>query len=296
MAKIKPRAVLCAILAVVILLFPLFGFKAEAETYKTVLSDLDNCLTEAEEDAISAKLVEVSQKVGINIGIVITAELLNSNGHHISHEVYSENFCNENFGEYSDSIVLLLFNSHDKPEYTYAQDDMYMYGKADELYYERSQKIWDRIYDALLSHNVKSDLPSEPNVYKDYSSASYYIGCMNFCNALERYGDPANAFWIGVQEFIVEHIGMLFIGLIIGAIVAFVIFTNTKRSYSKKAPISAAQYIDKNRKNIVGSEDRFIREYTTSHRIDTSSSSGGRSGGGGHSGGGGGHHSGGHHR
>ena len=252
--------------------------------------------TEAEEDAISAKLDEVSQKVGINIGIVITAELLNSNGHHISHEVYSENFCNENFGEYSDSIVLLLFNSHDKPEYTYAEDDMYMYGKADELYYEKSQKIWDRIYDALEKQNIKSDLPSEPNVYKYYSSANYYMACMNFCDTLGKYGDPGSAFWIGVLEFILEHIGMLFIGLIIGVIVAVVIFTNTKRSYSKKAPISAAQYIDKNRKNIVGSEDRFIREYTTSHRIDTSSSSGGRSGGGGHSGGGGGHHSGGHHR
>ena len=295
MAKRKPCAALCAILAIVILLFPLFGFKAGAESYRTVLSDLDNCLTQAEEDAISAKLAEVSQKVGINIGIVTTAELLNSNGHHISQQVYTENFCNENFGEYSDSIVLLLFNSHDKPEYEFAEDDMYMYGKADELYYERSQKIWDTIYDAVLSHNVKSDLPSEPNVYKDYSSASYYVGCMNFCKALERYGDPANAFWIGVQEFILEHIGMLFIGLIIGAIVAVVIFTNTKKSYSKKAPISATQYIDKNRKNIVGSEDRFIREYTTSYRIDTSSSSGGGRSGGGHSGGGG-HHSGGHHR
>ncbi len=289
-------AAVCCFMAVVLMFFPtVSGFRANAQSDgRAILEDLDNCLTQAEEEALTKEMLTVAQKVGINIGIVITAELLDNNGRHVSDDKYIEDFCKANFGSKSDSISLLLFNSHDKPEYDYCEDDMYMIGKADELYYKRADKIWDNIYAALDNHNVKSDLPSEPNVYKNYSSANYYMACMNFCKILDKYGDPGSAFWVGLGDFVRENIGAVFFGCIVGVVVALIFANSIKKSYMKKAPISAAQYLDKHRTDITYRNDAFIREYTTSYRT-SSSSGGGRSGGGG-GGGGGGHHSSGHHR
>lgn len=266
--------------------------RASAAGGKTeiILQDLDDCLTEAEEAKLLEKMRATSDKVGINIGIVITADLKGRGA--VS---YANNFSDKNFGKESDSIVLLLLNTHDLPVYDGEYDRISTSGKAIELFDTKNKRIFDHIYDALEDHNVKSDLPSKPNVYKNWSSANYYVGCMNFCSSVEKYGNPASAFWYGILEFVVNNLGVLFMGLVIGVIVSVIFALSIKKSYTKKSPISAAQYIDKRNTNITRREDIYIREYTTSYR--RSSSSGGRSGGGGHSGGGGGHGgASGHHR
>ncbi|MCH5208256.1 MAG: TPM domain-containing protein [Oscillospiraceae bacterium] len=277
----------CVLLTAIIVVFSLC-FNAKASGIKTkavVLSDLDNCLSEAEEKALLEEMREVAEKTGLNIGIVITAELDGKKS-----KKYADDFSDDNFGLDSNSIVLLLFNSHDLPQYSKEVDQISTSGNAIDLFEKRINSIFDRIYDELENKNVRSDLPSTPNVYKHYSSANYYIGCMKFCAAVERYGDPAMAFWNGVVDFLISHLFAMFIGGIIGLVAALVFSSSIKKSYTKKSPISAAQYLDKNRTNITRREDIFIREYTTSYT--TSSSSGGH-GGGGRSGGGGGHHGGG---
>lgn len=281
--------IFCALLAVILTVSPMF-FSAKADVNsQVILSDLDDCLTDAEEAALLSRMGEVSGKTGINIGIVITAEL---NGK--TSKNYALSFCESSFGKYSDSVVLLLFNSHDLPQYenyNLYQDYIFTSDKGYDLLYKRIDDIFDRIYTAFDNKNIKSDLPIKPNVYKDYSSAHYYVGCLNFCAAVERYADPSTVAANEVTDFILGNIVTIFVGCIIGIITAVVFSFSIRKKYTKKSPISAAQYLDKSRINVTRREDIFIREYTTSYT--TSSSSGGHGGGSHRSGGGGGHRSGG---
>lgn len=258
---------------------------------EVLLSDLDDCLTDAEEASLLSKMGEVSGKTGLKIGIVITADLDGKTSKN-----YAQSFCESSFGKYSDSVVLLLFNSHDLPQYNnynLYQDYIFTSDKGYDLLYNRIDAIFDRIYTAFDNKNIKSDLPSQPNVYNEYSSAHYYVACLNFCSEVERYGNSSTAVANGVAEFFFGNIISLFVGGVAGLITAIIFALNIKSKYTKKSPISAAQYLDKGRTNITRREDTFIREYTTSYTT-SSSSSGGHGGGGSHrSGGGGGHRSGG---
>lgn len=285
----KLLAPICALLAAILVIFPLCSLKnasAAGTQAMVVLSDLDDCLTEAEEKALLEKMTQTSKETGINIGIVITADLENKRANR-----YADNFSDNNFGIESNSIVLLLLNTHDLPIYDMESDWISTSGKARKLYDNKIDKIFSRVYAALEKRGIESDLPGKPNVYKNWSSTNYYLGCMNFCTTLEKYGNPVSAFWYGILDFVFSNIPALFLGGIVGLIVALIFSSNIKRSYSKKSPISAAQYIDKRNTEITRREDVFIREYTTSYRR-SSSSGGGRSGGGGGGshGGGGGHH------
>ena len=284
-SKRKTLLSVCVLLTAIFAVFFLCVNAKAVSKAEIVLSDLDNCLTDAEEAALLKEMRTVADKTGLNIGIVITAELDGKKS-----KRYADDFSDYNFGLDSDSIVLLLFNSHDLPQYYSDVDQISTSGKAMDMFQKRIDSIFDRIYDALEKSNIKSGLPSEPNVYKHYSSANYYVGCLNFCAAVERYGDPTAAFWNSVVDFLISHLFTMFVGGIVGLIAALIFSSNIKKKYSKKSPISASQYLDKGRINITRREDIFIREYTTSYT--TSSSSGSRGGGGG-GGGGGGHHGGG---
>lgn len=67
--------------------------------------------------------------------------------------------------------------------------------------------------------------------------------------------------------------------------ISIVVTTVVARGYKKKAPISAANYLDNSVTRFSVKNDIFLREFTT--HFSSSSSSGG----GGHHSGGGGHHS-----
>lgn len=293
-AERKFLAAVGVVLALILAFSPLMIKKASAAEYQTVLSDLDDCLTDEEEQAVLDKMSEVSQKVGINIGIVISADLTSKSNLILSSKKYLQEFSETNFGKESDVVSLLLFNSHDLPQYYDDYDEIDTMGKGRKLYDNWVDDIFDSIYSRRDSHSPKSDLPSKPNVYKDYSSANYYLACLAFCSQVEQYGNPSMVFWYGLMEFIMTHGMAIMVGLIVAIIVVVIYSSSVKKRYSKKAPIGAVQYMDKTHTKVVRREDVFIREYTTSYRT-SSSSGGGRSGGGG---GGGGSHGGGsgHHR
>lgn len=288
-AERKFFAVVGVVLALILAFSPLMTKKASAAEYKIVLSDLDDCLTDEEEQAVLEKMSEVSQKVGINIGIVISADLTNKNNLILSSKKYLQEFSETNFGEDSDVVSLLLFNSHDLPQYYDDLDEIDTMGKGRSLYDSRIVKMFNSIYSALDDNSPKSDLPSKPNVYKDCSSANYYLACIAFCNQVEQYGNPSMVFWYGIMDFIMTNGMAIMVGLIVAIIVVVIYSSSVRKRYSKKAPIGAVQYMDKKHTKVVRREDVFIREYTTSYRT-SSSSGGGRSGGGG---GGGGSHGGG---
>ncbi len=247
------------------------GTKTKVSIYKVALLDADfhdseeGCLTESEEARLLELMSETSDKIKCNIGIVITSDLK-----HMSDTGYIKKFHNTLFGEYSDSITLLLLNTHNNPLYATYEDRMYYSDRAYDLFNKRLNKIFDRIYVAL-----------------DRDSDDFYGACSNFCEALTNYGTGLGAF---LRHFNIS--GSLILFMIIGGIVMSLIIVNSiKSGYKKKTPISAAHYIDKSRTRTIRQVDQFVREYTTSVRIQSSSGGSHGGGGGGHrSGGGGGRH------
>ena len=237
--------------------------------YKALLVDLDNCIPAADEAELTKYIQRAADKIECNIGVVITAEL---NGK--TDVQYSESFLNDNFGRGSSSVVLMLLNTYDNPAYARYTDQISLDGRGNDYYESRANKIFDSVYDGL-------------------DSSGFEQSVRDFCDALVRYKGSSGS--TGMSEslelYFDKIMGALFIPMIIGLILAFTITNNIAKKYTKKTPISAVNYLDKNRTALTRKNDIFVREYT---RTYTSSSSGG-SRGRGHSGGGGGsHRSGGH--
>lgn len=242
------------------------------------IGDYDNRLTDGQERELLSLMQTASDQTGLKIGIIITGDLEGR-----SDEGYAKAFGSSAFGD-SDWVVLMLFNSYDKAEYTGYTDVISRNRKADDRLKRFDGQMLDNIYDVL-----------EHNAYKDYSSDdiyhlfNYYGGCKAFIGDVQRLGSDS----LSTQLFVLieYHLGQVLLGAVIAAVITVIIVTSVTRSYKKVKPISASNYIDRSRTRITRQVDQFVREYTTS--VSTSSSHGG-----GHGGGGGGHHSSshGHHR
>lgn len=247
------------------------GTKTKTSIYKVALLDDDfhdsknGCLTDSEESRLLDLMVETADKIKCNVGIVITSDLK-----HMSDTRYVQNFHKTLFGEYSDSITLLLLNTHDNPAYATYKDQIYYTDRGYDLFNKRLNKIFDRVYVAL-----------------DKDSDDFYGACSNFCSALTSYGTGLGAV---LRKFNIS--GKLILMMLVGGtMMSIIIVSSIQKGYKKKTPISAAHYIDKSRTRINRQVDQFIREYTTSVHIQSSSGGSHHSGGGGHrSGGGGGRH------
>lgn len=283
----KCKKLLSAIIFAVIMLFSalLTVTASAAGNYRVVIEDFDNCLTKDEKASLIDIMQKTANKIGLNVGYCITADLEG-----MSHQYYSDYRLDSNFGKNSDSVMLVMVNSHDKPEYKNATDEISTTGVAFNRFSTSliEKSIFPRIYEGFDDPYATSVGTPMKNVYKNTSSAQYYQACVEYCKALEAY----STFWGKIGGFISEHIAELFMAIIAAIIISLIATGVTKSKYSKKKPISANNYLD--RKSIVQKRavDSFIREYTTSVKISSSSSSGG-GGGGGHSsghGGGGGRH------
>lgn len=246
--------------------------QTKTNLYKTALMDDDffdsdeGCLTKAQETQLLNLMQETADAIKCNIGIVITSDL-----HSMSDKTYVKNFHGAMFGEYSDSISLLLLNTHGNKAYTNYVDQIYYTDRAYDLFNKRLNRIFDRLYVPL-----------------DKDGKDLYGACTAFCAALKSYGSGAGA--VATKLNISFQLVMTMI--VAGTIMSIIIVGSFSSVYKKKKPISAAHYIDTSRTRINRQVDQFVREYTTTVHIQ-SSSGGGRSGGGGgghRSGGGGGRH------
>ncbi len=236
--------------------------------WKAALADYDDCLTDSEEEKVLNRMVSAAEKAECNIGLVITRDL---NGK--THIKYTEKFEEDCFGFYSDSISLLLLNRHGNPKYESYKDWISTDGTGRDKFDKYTQQIFDRIYDAL------GDKPNE----------NFYAAAMAYCEAVENYATSIvyKSRFLGI---IAQNPVILVPALAIALLISFVITLSISRKYKKKAPISATRYIDRRTVRVTWTRDDFIREYTTSVRVESSSH---RSGGGHHGGGGGGGHHGG---
>lgn len=289
----KCRKLLPALIfAVMMLATMLMTITASAEgKYSVAIDDLDDCLTPEEESSLLQIMQKTADKTKLNIGFCITADLKGK-----SDELYSDYVLDERFGHGSDSVVLLMVNTYDKPQYAAVTDEISTSGVAMDKFSKSiiEENMFPRIYKGFDNKNATSVGVPKSNVYKGYSSAQFYQAGVGFCEAIETFSNPFVAFWATIGDYIKKNITALVIGIIIATIFALIVANSTKAKYSKKKSVSADKYLDRRSTRVVRQVDRFVREYTTSVRISSSSSGGGRSGGGGgHSsghGGGGGRH------
>lgn len=283
-------AALSAIL-VVLCIAAFLPVKAEASSYYEIrLDDLDDCLTSYEENELRAVMQKTADKIKCNIGIVITADLEGK----VS-SIYADDYLDSNFGYGSDSIVMLLLNRHDNPEYsnTYSYKDyISTAGRARNFYDSHINTIFDKAYRGL-DNDFPCDEPNhKKNVYvastSSQDSVQFYMTGVYFCKALKSYSSPVSRFFSDAVSFVTANfvVTVMIIAFTIGT--TAVVVSKTVSGYKKKNPISAANYIDRSHFVVKREVDMFEREYTTSVTVSSSSGGGhGGHGGGGHGGGGG---------
>ena len=296
MAKMFCKRAVCVVIAVLALFVTSAVSFAEAAekvpikqlgTYgqQARIADYDNCLTESEE----AKLLEIMQKAAksakCNIGVVITKELDGK-----SDEKYTEDFLDDNFGRSSYSVVLMLFNSYNRPQYSSATDVLTESQAIRSRFQSKSTKILDNIYDKMGEPIGNKYAYNETT--KTYGGYDYYAAVKEFARNVKRYGS-GGFIKLGaiIGDYITGNFTFFAGGLVIAFLIMFAIVGAKVRGYKRKATLSASNYLDRRATRVTRQVDQFVREYTTSHTH--SSSSGGH--GGGHGGGGGHHSSHGHH-
>lgn len=154
-------------------------------------------------------------------------------------------------------------------------------GLATEMYGGHIDSILDYMY-------VGFDLDGGDN---------YYQGIQYFCTYLHSYKESgwdynhSEDYYYDYDDYD-ESDGIIMFAapVIIALILAAVITSCIVKGYSKKAPVSAARYMDGSRTKFTQRSDIYLRETTTRVRISSSSGGGGGHGGrsgGGRSGGGG---------
>lgn len=229
-------------------------------------SSEDGCLTASQEKELLELMSQTADKIKCNVGVIITNESWGKSDTGLVKE-----FHQKMFGEYSDSITLLMFNSHGVSKYSSFQDRIYYTDRGYDLFNRRLDNIFDRLY---------VPIDKDPN--------DLYGACESFCAAITWYGSGFGEF---LTKFNISGTSV-FMSAVIGAVVSIIAVNIITKGYKKKTPISASHYIDTHRTRINRQVDQFVREYTTSVRISSSSGGGhGGGGGGGHrSGGGGGRH------
>lgn len=257
MAKRK-LSMLGAMFAALVCMMGLMSFTAFADDtdygYFGCIEDHQDALTDSEEAQLLTLLDDTARSIHANVGVIFADSYMDG----MSEVSYTKSFLNRSFGEYSDSVVLMMVQTGSgKVDQIYATDAAY------DKYHSKTDRIFDYVYDGFDSG----------------SGENYYAAVEGFCNYLS--GHPVD----GIEFHL--NLGHI-VGTIAALIAAIAIANGHAASYRKKLPISARQYMKNDMTRFTERNDVFVREYTTSHRV-SSSSSGGR--GGGH--GGGGHHGGG---
>lgn len=216
-------------------------------------------LDEDEIEDLEDLLQDTAERVGFNVGVVVTDYIPNAVRNHQGNTNYQEDavyeytdYCfDEIFGKNNTADgVLLIINYYTLYDYILADGEAQTY-----INDSRTQEMFDDMYAAMKAYDAYAEVEDyAASVVKMYNRGSVRVEGM---------------FKVG------------FIGLIIGLITAVIIYFSTKSSYSKHPKTSANTYINRNNTNFTVREDRFIRQYTTRVRNSSSSGGGGRSGGGG---------------
>lgn len=180
----KRALAIALIFAVLFAIFPLTNAKATGTIcgeHIVAIDDLDNCLTEAEaNELVMGVLTEASRSAGCSIGIVITSDL----GGKTSKQ-FADDYSDEIFGVGSDAVVLLLFNSYDRPEYINATDYISTSGKMRNKLDKYINVMFNSIYDKM------GETKGDPFAYNEethsYGGYDFKAGCEAFASSITLY-------------------------------------------------------------------------------------------------------------
>lgn len=184
-------ALLVLITAAVFALFPLSNARAETTTsaeaapmcgeHIIAIDDFDNCLTEAEANELfMGALNEASRSAGCSIGIVITSDLEGKTA-----KQFADDYADEVFGVGSDAVVLLLFNSYNKPEYINERDWISTSGKMRNKLEKYIDPMFNSIYKGM--GEPKGDQYAYNEETHSYGGYDFKAGCEAFASSITLY-------------------------------------------------------------------------------------------------------------
>ncbi len=224
------------------------------------LCDLDDSLSETEEEALLEIMRETVEAAGFSVCIVITDDIGSpkTDRQTIDYaDVYYEELC----GVDTDGILLLINNDTKYDWISTSGSCIHLFTDA------RIDAMFDQFYGEL-------------------QDGEYFSACLAFCGEVEYYakkgydfsGEHSSGqteFYSDASDFTLNP-GLLFF-VLFGTVFAVVIFVSTVSSrYSLKAQKGAGSYVLRDSLLFSENKDVFIRTYVTRHTVSSGSS--GRSG------------------
>lgn len=129
--------------AIIIVIMTLSGTAVFAEeSYQSLLTDLDDSLTDEQESDLRQHLSEAAKAAGCNVGVIISADI-----HGMTAREYTEKMFDTSFGVNSDGVMLLINNDY---ESGYG-DWLTAEGNAVERFGKQSDKVLADVYSGLNS-------------------------------------------------------------------------------------------------------------------------------------------------
>ncbi len=249
--KIIKKILLILSVAVIVTFSGIQNIYAYAVAPESKIYDLNDRLTDAEEKVLNEKIVKQSEKLRINIAVVITDDLgPESKGYLSNYEKetvaqdFADNYYDDLFGAYSDGILLLI------------DDEL----QCDSV--STSGSLIDEYQPYIFSGSLDDVQPK-------LKSGNYYGAVDIFVRRVDlktyKFADTFTPFLIGAA---------------IAAVTSLIVCIIIARSYKTHKKYEPKNYNAGNQFSFREKSDSFIREYTTKTKIE-SSSGGSRSGGGG---------------
>ncbi len=264
------------------------------------LYDESSWLSRDEYNQCMVYLKDAAEQTGMNVGMVLGSQVRSD----YTIQSLADASYDELFGHGTDGLLYYMDLSGQSSPYDYistsGMGQMYYTNASDN---NRIDRIFDNVFPYLkpagsedvvgaikaFSEEViwyyEMGVPDRYYVYDDVYDEYYYVKDGALATSKSRPYIRQEAVGSGI-----------FVGFVVGLIAALVTFFVIKSHYKFKSALAPTAYINRRTLEFHQQYDRFVRQYTTKVRVE--SSSGGRSGGGGGGGGSssGGHGGGGRHR
>ena len=165
MLKLIKRMLPVLVCAVIFVMSGALGAECSAEEdygYFGALEDHQDALSGEQAQELLDLLDSTAREIHANVGVILGNASLDG----LSERSYAKEFHNRSFGEYSDSIVLMLVQAGSGKV-----DQIYCTDRAYDMYQPRIDSIFDAVYDGLDSSG----------------GDNYYAAVTNYCAYLRSH-------------------------------------------------------------------------------------------------------------